>query len=207
MALLDILKQAGGGQGLAQLAEQLGMDEGKVSDLAKILAPTIGSAAKKKVQSGGLEAMLGRLMGENQGSLFDDATQAASSLGQAQGMGFLKELLGGQKQTEAVAQEVAKQSGFDISDIMKLLPSLAAMAQGGLQKQMPDSTIQGLLRSAIPQAPSGAGGGVGGLIGGLLGGGKQETTGDGLDMSSLFNMLDANNDGSPLDDILGKLMK
>lgn len=76
--------------------------------------------------------------------------------------------------------------------IMKLLQQ----AQGGLQKQMPDSEIDGMM-----QGGGASGGGLMGMIGGLLGGNK----GGGLAM--LSQMLDADGDGSPLDDILGRFLR
>jgi len=48
------------------------------------------------------------------------------------------------------------------------------------------------------------GGGLMGMVGSLLGGQKG---GDAGGLGPLMQMLDANGDGSPLDDILGKFMK
>jgi len=78
MSLMNLLQQAQGGQGLAQLASQFGIDEAQAGKLTEMLAPTIGQAAKQKAQSGGLEGLLGALHGESQGALFDDAAAAAA---------------------------------------------------------------------------------------------------------------------------------
>ena len=71
------------------------------------------------------------------------------------------------------------------------------MLQGGMQKQMPDTEVDGLMSSL------GGGGGLGGMISGLMGG----NSGSGPDLSMLTNMLDADGDGSIIDDIMGKFMK
>ncbi|MEO1493109.1 MAG: DUF937 domain-containing protein, partial [Pseudomonadota bacterium] len=80
MSLLRMLQQAQGGQGLGELARQFGMDEAQAGGLAEMLAPAIGSAAKKRAEGGGIEALLGQLQGEAQGSYFDDAAAAAATV-------------------------------------------------------------------------------------------------------------------------------
>ena len=135
--------------------------------------------------------------------MFEDAAQAAAPAGQAQGMAFLEQLMGGQQGAEGLASEAANRTGIDMSTVMQFLPALAAMLQGGMQKQMPDSQIDGLM-GALGGGESAGGGGLGGLIGGLMGGGGQS---GGPYLGALTQMLDADGDGSPLDDILGKFMK
>lgn len=200
MSIMKLLQQAQGGQGLGQLASQLGLDQGTADQLTRMLAPAIGSAAKQRVQQGGMENVLGAMRGEGQAQMFDDASVAASPDGQAQGMAFLEQIMGGRQEAEGLAQEAANRAGVDATTVSQFLPALAAMAQGGLQKQMPDSEIDGMM-----QAGGSSGGGLMGMIGGLMGrkAGDQQSGGLGM----LSQMLDADGDGSPLDDILGKFMR
>lgn len=198
MSLLQLLQQAQNGQGLSALAEQVGLDQTQAGDLTNLLAPVIGRAAKQQAESGGLESILGALKGEAQAGLFDDATQAASPEGAAQGADFLNGLLG-DAGTNALAEQAAERTGIGMEQIMAFLPALGAMAQGGLQKQMPDASIDAL-QAAQSQ---GAGGGLMGLVGGLLGGSQQ----GGPDLSALTSLLDADGDGSFVDDIMEKLSK
>lgn len=200
MSLFDLLAQAQGGQGLSQLGNQFGIDDDQASALSKLLAPAIGTAAKKQAEGGGLADLLGALKGENQAGLFDDVAQAAAPAGQAQGQAFLEQLMGGAQATEGLASEAANRTGIDLATVMKFLPALAAMLQGGMQKQMPDTALDGMMGA---DAGGGGLGGLGGLVGGLMGGGKS----GGPDLSLLTKMLDADGDGSPLDDILGKFLK
>lgn len=198
MSLMNLLQQAQGGQGLAQLASQFGIDESKATELSQLLAPSIGAAAQQKAQTGGLQDLLGSLKGESQAEMFEDASQAAAPQGQAQGMAFLENLMGGSAAPEGLASEAANRTGIDMSTVMQFLPALAAMVQGGMQKQMPDSQIDGLM----DQTGTDTGGGLMGMVGGLLGGG-----GSTPDLGALAQMFDADGDGSPLNDILGKFMK
>lgn len=200
MSIMKLLQQAQGGQGLGQLAAQLGLDQGTADQLTQMLAPAIGSAAKQRVQQGGMESVLGAMRGEGQAQMFDDAAIAAGPDGQAQGMAFLEQIMGGRQEAEGLAQEAASRAGIDASTVSQFLPALAAMAQGGLQKQMPDSEIDGMM-----QGGGASGGGLMGMVSGLMGGQKGGDQSGGLAM--LSKMLDADGDGSPLDDILGKFMR
>ncbi len=203
MSIMKLLQQAQGGQGLSQLAQQFGLDEGKAQELTQMLAPAIGSAAKKRAQDGGAEGVLEAFRGEGQAKLFDDPSAAASGEGQAQGMDFLQTLLGGKEEADGLANEAATRAGVDSSTVSQFLPALAAMVQGGMQKNMPDSSLDGM-KSGLMGAASG-GGGLMGMVSGLLGGGKKG--GDGAALNPLMQMLDQDGDGSVLDDVLGRFMK
>lgn len=195
MSLLSLLQQSQNGQGLGALADQFGLDADKASDLTALLAPALGSAAKKQAASGNLTALLGALKGEDQGALFDDATAAASEAGQLQGKAFLDNLLGGSDGADELTNQAAASVGVDTSIVQQFLPALAAMAQGGLQKNLPDASID-TMTGGTPA------GGLVSLASKFLGGDSQ-----GPDLSILTNLLDADDDGSVLDDIMGKFLK
>ena len=199
MSILRLLQQAQGGRGLGQLAAELGLDEAQAGSLTEMLAPAIGSAANRQAQSGGLGGLLGALRGEAQADNFNDATTAASPQGQAQGRDFLAAILGGSDQADRLAAEAATRSGVDIGTVQHFLPALAAMAQGGLQRQVPDTSID-----AIEAGEAAEGGGLMGLVGGLMGG-NQAPAGGAVGM--LSQLLDADGDGSVMDDVLGRLMR
>lgn len=202
MSIMKLLQQAQGGDGIAGLARQFGLDEEQAQNLTQMLAPAIGSAAKQRAQEGNATTVLESFRGEQQAAMFDDPAEAASAGGQAQGMDFLQKLLGGKDEAEGLAQEAAGRAGVDSATVSQFLPALAAMVQGGMQKKMPDSSIDGMESSLS----GGSGGGLMGMVGGLLGGNK--SSGDsGSPLGPLMQMLDADGDGSPLDDILGKFMK
>ncbi|HKL56081.1 MAG: DUF937 domain-containing protein [Roseovarius sp.] len=201
---MKLLAQAQGGQGLSQLASQFGLDETKAQALTGMLAPAIGQAAKKRAETGQAETVLGFMKGEDKAAFFDDANAAATPEGLAQGQSFLEGLLGDSAATEGLASAAAQKAGVDAGTVAKFLPALAAMAQGGLQKQMPDSSIDGML--GMLQGAGGGGGGLMGMVGGLLGG-KGRAASSGPDLSMLTGLLDADGDGSAMDDILGKFMK
>jgi len=199
MSILRLLQQAQGGRGLGQLASELGLDEAQAGGLTDLLAPAIGSAANRQAQSGGLGGLLGALRGEAQAGNFDDAATAASPQGQQQGRDFLTAILGGSDQADDLASEAATRTGVDIGTVQQFLPALAAMAQGGLQRQMPDTSID-----SIETGEAAEGGGLMGLVGGLMGGDQAQAGGA---AGMLSQLLDADGDGSVMDDVLGRLMR
>ena len=77
MSLLDLLKQAQGGQGLGQLGQQLGLDPSMVEKLAGQLTPAISGGVKARAQAeGGLGAILGQLQGEGATQYFEQPSAA-----------------------------------------------------------------------------------------------------------------------------------
>ena len=205
MSIMKLLEQAQGGQGLSQLANQFGLDESKAQELTQMLAPAIGQAAKKRAEEGQMGNVLGAMKGENQAAFFDDATAAAGPEAQAQGQNFLDNLMGDSAATEGLATTLAEKVGLDQETVKQFMPSVAAMAQGGLQKQMPDEQIDGMMQAAQPQQ---SGGGLMGMVSGLLGGNKgAEAEGQGGALGMLNQMLDADGDGNAMNDILGKFMR
>ena len=75
---MSILKMLGGGDGIERLARQLGIDPAAADGLAKMLAPAIGSAAKKRAEAGGLDNVLTELKGEGNARFFDEPEAAAA---------------------------------------------------------------------------------------------------------------------------------
>lgn len=205
MSLLRMLEQAGGGQGLAGLASQFGLDEEKAGGLASMLAPAIGSAAKKRAETGGLQDLLGQLQGEGLGSLFDAPEQAAAPEAQQKGQSFLEGLLGSREATDELANAAAERAGVDAGTVQQFMPALAAMLQGGMQKQTPDTSIQGML-TQLSGGVTNQGGGIMSMLSGMLSTQNKPDAG-GMDLSMITSMLDADGDGSVLDDVLERFIK
>lgn len=199
MSIIDLLKQSQQGQGLSKMASQFGLDAEQTNALTGLLAPAIGSAAKQQATSGGLESLLGNLQGEERAALFDDGATAASPEGQAHGLAFLENLLGNQDAVQGLAGEAAERTGVDAGTVAQFLPALAGMLQGGLQKNLPDSSISAMM------GEGGGAQGLMGLVGGLMG--QKGASGGGVDLSALTGMLDSDGDGSIADDLIGKFLR
>jgi len=196
MQITDILTQIGG---IKSIARELGVSEAQAASGAEALIPAILGGFKKQTQAQssdleGLSGLLGQLGG---GNLLDNVL-APQPTNMNQGNDILGQIFGSEDVSRAVAQNAASQSGLDTGLLKKMLPMLAMLVAGYMAKQGgADSEAQ----------PSPASGGLGGLLGSLLGG---KGAGASNATPGLASMLDLNNDGNPLDDILrmaGKAMR
>lgn len=205
MSLFDLLKQAQGGQGLGQLGQQFGLDANMVEQLAGQFAPAISGGMRERAQAeGGLGAILGQLQGESAAQYFEKPAaigQQAAQQAQQQGQDFLKQIFGTAEAAPQLAQAAAERVGAPVDKAQELLPALAAMLQGGMQKQAPDNDIssmmQGLQQTGADQAGAGLGDllgalggqGGGGPLGGLMGALGGGSSGGGAGGGGLGGML------------------
>ncbi|MCP4307846.1 MAG: DUF937 domain-containing protein [bacterium] len=221
MSLLDLLNPSQDGRGLEQLGQQFGIDEKATRSLAEQLAPTIASGAKRRAEAeGGLGALLNQMMGDREVAYYEEPAKAATSEARAQGEQFLEDLFGSAEAPREIANAAADRTGTPPDLVAQFLPALAAMLQGAMQSRAPDDQIQGAMGALGSADTAGAGigdllgalggggggsGGLGGMLGGLLGGGNASGQGAGAgELDDLLQMLDADGDGSPYDDILAK---
>jgi hypothetical protein len=194
MQLTDILAQTGG---LQSMERELGLSKNEATTGAAALLPAILGGFKKKAQTQsagpeGLGGLLGQLGG---GALLDDVLSPTPT-DVNRGNNVLGQIFGSKDVSRAVAQNAASQSGLDPAILKKMLPVLAMLVTGYLAKQ----------RGAGGTGQA-TGGGLGGMLGGLVGKragqGSSGAAGSGASgLPSMFDMLDTNKDGNPLDDIL-----
>ena len=189
MQITDILAQVGG---LQSIARELGVSETQAASGAEALAPAILGGLKKQVQSQpaglqGLSGLLGQLGG---GGLLDNVL-APEPTDVSRGNDVLGQLFGSKDVSRAVAQNAASQSGLAPDLLKKMLPIVAMVVTGYMAKH-----------GAAATQPAAGGGGLGGMLGGLLGGQAAGSVGQGAATPGLGSMLDLNQDGNPLDDIL-----
>ena len=112
MSLLNLLQQAQGGNGLAELGKAFGLDESTTRGLAEQLAPAISGGVKRRAASeGGLGAVLGQLRGEDRAQYFENPAQAAAPAARAQGEDFLAQIFGGREAAPEVARAAAERVG------------------------------------------------------------------------------------------------
>ena len=186
MQINDILAQLGG---LQSMARELGISETQAANGAAALVPAILGGFKKQAQAQptGLEG-LGGLLGQLGGGSLLDNVLSPQPTDVSRGNNVLGQIFGSKDVSRTVAQNAASRTGLDSGLLKKMLPMLAMAVAGYMAKQSGGGA----------PAPSSGGGGLAGMLGGLLGG-----KGSGGGTSGLASMLDMNNDGNPLDDILG----
>jgi len=229
MNMMEMIMQAAGGQAPQQVGQQFGLDQQQSQSAIAALLPAISSAMKQNTNNPqGLAGLLGALQNGSHDQYLDNPAQLGQPQAVNEGNAILGHLFGSKDVSRAVAGRAAEKSGVGADILKKMLPMVAMMAMGSLGKQtrgagMFNSAggggLQGMIAQMAMQQLTGgaqAKGGLGGLLGGLLGGGarrqqaqmqQQASSAHQQGLGMLGKMLDADGDGSSMDDILGMLMK
>ena len=181
--LVDGVLDQLGSAGVAQIAASLGASERAVgSAVAAAIPAIVAGLANNAGQPSGAEDLLDALDDHNP-SVFD---HLGSLLGGSEdGAKILGHVLGGRR--PSVEQNIAGQSGLGVDLIMKLLPILAPLVMGYLSKEKQDRGLD----------PGG--------LGCMLGRERQEVAKRQPGLGGLASILDADGDGSIVDDLLGKI--
>lgn len=201
--LLEQILQAGGGSAVNMIAGRFGINPAQAQSAIEALTPAIAGGFKNQAtQSGGIEGLIGSVLGANHVAVGEDPTELARPGTTAQGNEILGAIFGSKEVSRQVAQHAANKSGLSVEILKQMLPVLAMMAAGSMANKANSGGLGGLLGAAMGGGQSG-----GGILGNVLGaamGGSQSNSGA---LGGLANMIDMNKDGNPLDDILGMLRK
>lgn len=209
MNLFDMLTQASGGAAVQQVSQKTGLSQDQTSMAIKALLPAIAAGLQRNAgQPGGLQSLLGALENGNHDRYLDKPETLAQPDAIMDGNAILGHLLGSKDTSRAVASQASQKTGIDSQLLKMILPMIATMAMGSLSKQTKEpnmlQALAGVLNGGQPQAPSG---GLGGLLGGLLGGGQKQAAQQPQGaLGMLGGLLDADGDGSPMDDIFKMVM-
>ena len=185
--LMDLLGSALGGDTQRRLGEQIGADpQATASAIQAALPMLLSGLTQNTSQPGGAAALLNALDNDHDGSLLDnlggllDGTLGGRA---TNGAGILGHVLGDRQ--EAAQRAVAKSSGLDSAQVAQLMMTLAPIVMGILGRT---KRTQGLnetgLASMLQDEHAAAAQAQPGLMG-LAG-----------------QLLDRNNDGSVLDELM-----
>ena len=187
MALIDSLLKQIAGAPAAQIAKQLGVDESiATSAITSALPVILGGLAKNSQSSDGASAITGALDRDHDGSIMDDllgfATQGNTSIGD----GILGHVFGGARPKAEAA--ISKSSSLNMGQAAKLMMMLAPMVMGYLGKKKRESNLD-----------------AGGLADALNVESEKHGPPDASLAGMVTSMLDADGDGSAVDDVLMKI--
>jgi hypothetical protein len=177
MNILESILDAQNGGAVKQMGQQLGLGDAQTTSVLSSLVPALAGGFQRNMQSPG---GLDALTGALTGGQHAQYLENPSSLAGAvgDGNGILGHILGSKDVSREVATRAASQTGLDPSIIKQALPLAAALMMGAMARQGTGATL----------------------------GSGAATPGGGL-MSMLTPMLDANRDGSIVDDVMGMLGK
>lgn len=189
--LLDLLSSPMGKQLISGVAGQTGQSEGKTADVLSMAMPLLLGAMKKNVSSPeGAQGLMSALQGgkhdgsilDNLGGLFGGGVDESVT---NDGAGILGHLFGGKQAN--VENALSEKSGLDAGSIANILKIAAPIVMGFIGKQTAQSGVNDA-------------NGMNALLGSMLGGQPQQN------QSLITTLLDADGDGSILDDVAGMVM-
>lgn len=183
--LVDGILEQLGPAGMAQIARGLGADESAVGGAVAAAIPAIiAGMANNTRRDDGAES-LSNALNDHSPSIFEDLGSLLGGGGASDGAKILGHVLG--QRRPAVEENIAQQSGVNIDLIMKLLPILAPLVMGYLSKQKQSKDLDP------------------GSIGAMLNAERQQVETRQPGLGGLASILDADGDGSVIDDIIGGL--
>lgn len=177
MNLMDMILNGQNGDVVRQMANNFQLDEGQARSAVGALIPALTRGISREAENPqGLEDLIGALGRGNHRQYIDDPAALGQQTAVVEGNGILGHIFGSKEVSRQVASRAAESTGVDSSILRKMLPLLASAAMGALSKN-------GFGGGAVPnQTSAGQEGGIGSL---------------------LTSFLDADKDGSAMDDILG----
>lgn len=173
------------------LSNQTGQTTSKTNNVLEMAMPVLLQAMQRNASSPkGAAGLMGALSNKHDGSILDNLDQifSGSSANEVEEDGgkILGHVFGNRQQN--IQNALSKQSGVDASSVSKILKIAAPVVMGLMGKQQRQSSV----RDA-----SGLTNMLGGLIGGNFHNNKQ---------SFIESILDADNDGSIVDDVAGAVL-
>ncbi len=189
--ILDLLNSPMGKQIISGVSSQTGQSEDKTGSLLSMAMPVLMGAMQRNASSpegasGLLNALSGKHSGgilDNLGGLFEGGVDQNVT---NDGAGILGHILGGKQ--PAVENALSQKSGMDTNSVGEILKVAAPILMGMLGKQASRNNINDA-------------NGLASMLGGMSGapqGSKQQ--------SLIESFLDADGDGSILDDVAGMLL-
>ncbi len=210
---MDLVKllQASGQQDqiISALTKQFGLDQSQTSAVMGQVMGALKGGMQKQATQGGVKPLINAVMKGNHGQYIEQPQQLMNA--EAEGNAVLGHLLGSKDVSRALAGKVEQDTGVSSAIIKKMLPILAMAAMGAMSKNLKPSAsgnqgnvsgaggLLGSLSALAGGRGGNAGGGMASMLGGLLGakGGANKQG-----MANIMSMLDQNQDGNPLDDIM-----
>ena len=187
---IDLLNSPAGRQIVSGVAGQTGQSEDNAANVLSMAMPLLLGAMKKNASTpSGAEGLMNALSSKHDGSILDDLGGLfAGGVDQSvmdDGAGILGHVFGNKQSN--VEQALSQKSGMDTSSIANILKIAAPLVMGYLGRQSSQNHVSDAS-------------GMNSLLGGLLGGQPAQN------QSLITTLLDADGDGSILDDVAGMVM-
>lgn len=170
---------------LNKLGQSVGADPKQVQQLAQIGLPTLLQALGRNAETAEGAVSLAAALDQHQDDDIEDINGFLNKVDMEDGAKILSHIFSGRK--DRVQKNLAKKTGLQQTQVSGLMMQFAPLLLGMLAKQKKENNVQ---PSALP---------------GLLGALTSQSSNDGM-MDLVSNLLDADDDGSIIDDV-GNLLK
>lgn len=189
--ILDLLNSDMGKTIINGVAGQTKQSEDKTSQVLTMALPVLMQAMRRNAATPqGAEGLLGALNSKQEGNILDNLGGLFSGGVNADvltdGSKILGHVLGGKQQH--VENAIGARAGVDAESVANILKVAAPLLMGMLAKQTKEKSVS---------SPSG----LEGMLGGLLSGSSSKN-----EQSFLESILDADGDGSIIDDVAGMIL-
>jgi len=189
--ILDILNSDLGKQIISGVSGSTGNDTSKTSSVLTMALPVLMKAMERNSATPeGAAGLMGALSGKHDGSILDNLgglfDGGVDESVKQDGAGILGHILGSKQQ--GVEQVIGQKSGLDAGSVANILKVAAPILMGVLAKKSKENNVTDSS-------------GLGGLLGGMLGGNDAAN-----EQSFLEKILDADGDGSVVDDVAGMFL-
>jgi hypothetical protein len=189
--ILDLLNTDLGKSIISGVAGQTGQDESKTSSVLTMALPVLMQAMKRNAATPkGAEGLMSALSSKHDGSILDNLGGlfggGVDSNVLDDGGKILGHVLGGKQQH--VENALSQKSGIDAGSVAQILKVAAPILMGVLGNQAKKQNVNSSK-------------GIEDLLGGLIGGSSSNN-----EQSFLESILDADGDGSIIDDVAGMVL-
>ena len=189
--ILDLLNSDMGKAIINGVAGQTNQPESKTNDVLTMALPVLMQAMKRNASSPqGADGLLNALNSKHDGSILDNLgglfEGGVDSNVMEDGSKILGHILGGKQQN--VENAIGAKAGMDANSVANILKVAAPILMGMLGKQTKEQNVSDSS-------------GLDGLLGGLLKGNSPQQ-----EQSFLESILDADGDGSIIDDVAGMVL-
>lgn len=190
-SILDLLNSDMGKQLIGGASAQSGQSAEKTSSVLSMAMPfLLGAMKKNSATPDGAAGLLSALNSKHDGSILDNLgglfDGGVDETVQKDGQGILGHILGGSQ--PKIENALSQKSGMDAGSVAKILKVAAPILMGVIGKETRKNNVSDS-------------NGLGNLLGGLMGGGSQNK-----EQSFIESLLDADGDGSIIDDVAGMVM-
>ncbi|MDN3493707.1 DUF937 domain-containing protein [Winogradskyella bathintestinalis] len=193
--ILDLLNSEMGSTIISGVAGSTGTDKAKTSSVLTMALPVLMKAMERNASTPeGAQGLMGAINNKHNGSILDNLGGlfggGVNESVKQDGEGILDHILGSKK--HGVEQVIGQKAGLDASSVSNILRVAAPILMGILGKQAKQNNVNS--QSGITD-----------LLGSLLGGASKSgpvTT----EQSFLEKILDADGDGSVIDDVAGMFL-